>query len=102
MTQHLNPSVRTDQLLDVALRVAAADGLRTLTRDELAHAAGVSPGLISARLGTMDAMRRSVMRAAVTRRCVPVVAEGLAMRDKHAMRADAALRAECAAWVAGA
>lgn len=98
----LSPDIRTEQLLDAALALAAASGLRTMTRDALAEAAGVSPGLISARLGTMDAMRRSVMRAAVTQGCIPVVAEGLALRDKHALRADEALRAACAAWVARA
>ena len=99
MTAPLSPTVRTEQLLDLALRHAAAVGFRSMTRDSLALAAGVSPALISMRLGTMDAMRRSVMRAAVTRRCVAVVAEGLAIRDKHALRADEALREACAAWV---
>jgi hypothetical protein len=48
----------------------------------------------------MDAMRRSVMRAAVARRCVGVVAQGLAVRDKHAGKADKELRALAAAYVA--
>lgn len=97
----LDPTVRTDQLLDAALAVVARDGWAALTRDAVAAAAGVSPGLVSARLGTMDQLRRSVMRRAVTRRVVRVVAEGLARRDPHAARADQTLRDECAAWVSG-
>lgn len=57
---------------------------------------------MSARLGTADAIRRSVMRAAVREGTVAVVAEGLALRDKQAMRASPELRAQCAAWVGGA
>lgn len=102
MTQHQPPDVRTATLLDVALRLAAADGWRALTRDAIARAAGVSTGLVSARLGTMEALRRSVMRAAVTRRVPRVVAEGLAAGHPAALRADASLRELAAAWVRAA
>ena len=96
----MRPADRTDALLTTALQLAARHGYHTLTRESIALAAGVSPALVSARLGTMDAMRRSVMRAAVTRRCVGVVAQGLSVRDKHAMKADKELRALAAAYVA--
>lgn len=102
MTARHPANTRTAELLAVALRLAAADGFRTLTRDAIALAAGVSPGLVSARLGTMDQMRRSVMRQAVTQRCVPVVAQGLAVRDRQALKADEQLRAAAAAWVSQA
>lgn len=100
MTKRHDPATRTCELLAVALKLAARTGWRTLTRDAIAQAADVSPGLVSARLGTMDAMRRSVMRRAVVERCVPVVAEGLVHGDRYARRADDALRAAAAAWVA--
>ena len=101
MTQRQQPIDRTRELLAVALRLAAAQGWRSITRDDIALAAKVSPALVSARLGTMEQMRRSVMRQAVATRCVPVVAQGLAMKDRQAMRADESLRAEAAAWVEG-
>jgi len=100
MAERLDPKDRTRQLLDAALALAARDGWANLTRDGIAVAAGVSFALVTQRLGTMDQIRRSVMRLAVQRRVVAVVAEGLARKDKHAARADEALRAECAAWVA--
>lgn len=96
MNTKLDPKVRTEQLLDVALSLAATEGFGTLTRDGIARAAGVSGGLVTQRLGTMEQMRRSVMRRAVAQRVVRVVAEGLVAGDKHAQRADDALRAECA------
>lgn len=95
----MTPRDRTDALLTTALHLAAAHGYATLTRESIALAAGVSPALVSARLGTMDAMRRSVMRAAVARGCVAVVAQGLAVRDRWALRADDELKARAAAWV---
>jgi AcrR family transcriptional regulator len=97
MTNRLSPSIRTDQLLDAALALATTHGWASLTRDAIAAAADVSGGLVTQRLGTMDQIRRSVMRRAVQRRVVRVVAEGLVARDPRAGKADDALRAECAA-----
>ena len=99
MTKHIPTAARTSALLDVAVQQAQRHGWRALTRDQVAEAAGVSTGLVSARLGTMDALRRSVMRAAVQRRIVPIVAEGLLARDKHAGRADEELRLAVANWL---
>ena len=59
-----DPKIRTEQLLDVALKLAGAEGWRSITHDSIASAAGVSRGLVIARLGTMEQVRRSVMRAA--------------------------------------
>lgn len=100
MTNRLTPQARTDELLNIALKLASADGWRTLTHAAIARAAGVSNGLVIARLGTMEQVRRSVMRAAVRERCVPVVAEGLCMGSPHARKADPDLKAAAAAWVA--
>lgn len=95
----LDPTVRTEQLLEVALAQATVHGWRGITHDLIATAAGVSRGLVVARLGTMEQIRRSVMRAAVRERCARVVAEGLAAGDKHARKADPALRELAAAYV---
>lgn len=92
MTKRLPPIARTAELLRVAVEVASTKGWRAMTRDCIAVAAGVSPALVSARLGTMDTMRRSVMRAAVRDRVLPVVAEGLAAGDPHARKAPEDLK----------
>lgn len=100
MTNRLSPEKRAADLLHVAVQVAEAHGLGGLTREAIALHAGVSPALVTARLGTMAELRRSVMRQAVRLRCVAVVAEGLARRDPHALKADADLKELCGAWVA--
>jgi AcrR family transcriptional regulator len=102
MTKHLDPAVRTAELIVVALRVAGATGWRTLTHAAVAQAAGVSQGLVVARLGTKAEMLRSVMRAAVRDGVVPVVAEGLAAGDTHARRADRELKKRVAKWMGAA
>ncbi len=84
---------RREAIMTAALTVATKVGYMTMTRDQIAAEADCSPGLVSAYLGTMPAMRRAVMRAAVARKVLPVVAQGLAMRDKHAMGAPEGVRA---------
>ena len=91
----MNPKQRTRELLAVALDMAVTNGWASLTHAGVAAQSGASKGLVVARLGTMAEMRRSVMRAAVAQRVVSVVAEGLAAGDRHARRADEALRVAC-------
>lgn len=98
----MNIKDRTESLIATAVRLAAERGWRTLTHSDVAQAAGVSQGLVVARLGTKTEMLRSVMRAAVRDGVVAVVAEGLAVGDKHARRADSALRDRAAQHVRAA
>lgn len=102
MTTRLDIKDRTNELLDVALDLAARTGWRSLTHTSVAQAAGVSPALVVLRLGTKTELLRAVMRRAVNRGVVPVVAEGLAVGDKHACRAGEALRALAAEHVRSA
>lgn len=91
---------RHDTILAAALRLAVVTGYTKVTRDDIALAAGCSPALVSEIFGTMPATRRSLMRAAVAGRVLPVIAQGLALRDPHALRAPAELRALAAASIA--
>lgn len=101
--KRLSPHVRAVELTAVALQLAKTHGLGKLTRDQIAIEAGVAPGLVSLRLGTMPQMRRSIMRAAVAGEVLEVVAEGLAQRppDQHALAAPESVRRAAAALMAG-
>jgi AcrR family transcriptional regulator len=88
----LPPKDRTKILLDVATKLAAEHGWLGVTRQQIAHAADVSPALVSARLGTMENLRRSVMRHAIATEALPIIAEGLVARDRLALKAPQALR----------
>lgn len=94
--RRMGKRARHDDILDATLRVAALVGYNRMTRDDIALAAGCSPALVSEALGTMPALRRSCMRQAVAREVLPVIAQGLALRDPHALRAPEELRVRAA------
>lgn len=96
----MNIKDRTKELTASALQLAERVGWSNLTRDAIATEAGVSGALVTFRLGTMTEAKRKVMRAAVAARSLRVVAEGLAVGDRHARKAPDDLKAEAAAWIA--
>ena len=88
-----NPELRKTQILAVAVDVARKVGCHGVTRDEVAHRAGVSMGLVSKYFGTMNQLRRAIMRAAIKQEIPEIVAKGLANGDPHARKAPAELKA---------
>lgn len=90
---------RTASLLSAALKLSERDGWHSLTHASIAAAADCSPSLVKVRLGTIESIRRAVMRVAVKQRMPRTVAEGLLAGDRVARKADRDLRAECSALV---
>jgi AcrR family transcriptional regulator len=90
--QKLQARERLTQILAAALTLSVRSGYTRITREAIANAAGVSPGLVTHHMGTMEQLRRDVMREAVRVQCLPVIAQGLVMRDRHALRASAFLQ----------
>lgn len=88
----LEPKARTRQLTEAALALAEAHGYRQVTRDQIAARAGVSPALVSLHLGTMESVRRAIIRAAIHAGNARVVAQGLAANDPHAREAPDELK----------
>ena len=91
--------MKTDKntLLALGAELATGIGYANVTRQKLADAAGVSMGVVNYHFGTMAQFRRDLMRYAVRTECLPVIAQGLVVRDSHALKApqdviDAALR----------
>ena len=101
MAQRLTPTARKAEILDAALVVAARSGYDRMTRDDIAAQAKTSCGLVSHHLGTMPQLRRAVMRAAVTRGVLAVVARGLAVKDPQALKAPDTIKRQAAALLAG-
>lgn len=88
MTQKkLEARERLSQILAAALKAAAKHGYQRITREAIARAAGVSEALVTHYMGTMPELRRAVMREAIRTECLPVVAQGVASRDRHALKA---------------
>jgi AcrR family transcriptional regulator len=88
----LEARARAAQILAAALDVAERHGYTRLTREQVAARIGIAPSLVPHYMGTMAAFRRRIMREAVRVECLAVVAQGLAVRDPHAMAAPADLR----------
>lgn len=98
--KRLLPADREAEILEVALRLAAANGYARVTREEIATAAGCSSGLVSRYLGTMTQCRRVLMRKAVEREIVKIIVQGLADGNPHAKKAPQELRARAAQLLA--
>ena len=75
--KRLKPEVRRDQILAVAIDVATKQGYNNVTRERIAEQAGISTGLVNRVFNTMAQLRRAVMRAAIHRELLPIVAAGL-------------------------
>lgn len=83
---------RIAQILAAALAIAPRKGYARITREEIAERAKVPPSLITYHFGTMPELRRDIMREAVRVECLPVIAQGLAAKDRHAMKAPEEIR----------
>jgi AcrR family transcriptional regulator len=95
-------AVRRDAILDAAIAEANAVGLGKMRRDGVATRASVSAALVSHYFNTQCQLRRAVVRAAVQRRELRIIAQALADGDAAARAADPALKAEALATLAGA
>ena len=96
----MNSEARTESLLDAAVKLAQKVGWDNLTRDGIATAAGVSFALVTLRLGQKNELMRNVMRRAIKRQSLPVIAQGLSRKDKTAAKASPDLKQRAAAWLA--
>lgn len=87
-------ALRKEHILAVAVDQAITTGYTKITRDGIAEAAGVSFGLVTKYFGTMNQLKRDVMRSAIKQGIVQIVAQGLANGDERARKAPAALKQE--------
>jgi len=88
----LEARARIAQILAAALELAPSRGYASLTREDIAARAQVPPSLITYHFGTMPDLRRQIMREALRVECLPVIAQGLACRDRRALKAPEELR----------
>lgn len=97
-TKRLTPKERTAQILAAAITLAEKpQGFQSLTRENVATAAGCTPGLITRYYGTAKQLRRAVMRAAVKAENVQIIAQGIGVGDAHALKAPDHLKNKAAA-----
>jgi AcrR family transcriptional regulator len=97
MTANLSGRTRKQQILDVALDQAERVGYQNITRAGIARALQVSPALVNTYFGTVGDLKRDVMKAAIRDERLPIIAQGIVLKDRHAMKAPDALRARALA-----
>lgn len=91
---------RKAELLNAAVRLAERVGFANLRRDAIAAEAGVSFALVTARLGTMANVKRSVMREAIRQEKLGIIGQGLALSDSTARKAPDDLKDRAVQWIA--
>ena len=98
--KHVPAALSKKHIIAAALVESEQCGHYKFTRRGVAERAGVSESLIQYYFGTMQKLRRSVMRAAVDQKILPVVAMGLVMKDPHAVKAPDEVKQAAAAHIA--
>lgn len=86
------PEVRKESIVDVALRLAAETHYTQVQRKQIADELGVTPPALTYHFGTMQQLRCAIMRAAIAKEDLVVIAQGLVAKDEHAKKAPEALR----------
>ena len=84
--------MRRDAILRAAVELSRKKGYMSVTRSDIAEAAGVSPALVTLYAKTIPQLRRDIMRYAVQNGVLEVIAQGLAARDGHAQKASVELQ----------
>lgn len=96
----MTPANRTAAVLDSAIKAAEQ---HTFAGMRLAHVAALSEcsnATVLTYYSTMTKLRRAVMRAAISRRLLPLIAQGIAIGDPTALKvSDDLRRAACASLV---
>lgn len=74
-------------ILQVALELAKEKGYQNVRRDQIASELRVSPGLIGHYYGTMNQLKRAIIRHAATNGVIEVLTQGVVAGDRHAITA---------------
>lgn len=83
----LEARARAAQILAVAVQLAEWFGYTKVTREQVAKRLDIAPSLVPHYMGSVAEMRRKIMREAIRVENLPVIAQGLAVRDSTACRA---------------
>lgn len=88
-------------ILLAAVRLARTQGLRGLTRLEVAKAAGAATGTVNYHFESMDALRGAVIDHAVEHEIIEVLVQARAERDPRLGRLSQELKDRVANHIAG-
>ena len=95
----MKPEARREHILGVAMDIAIKQGYDAVTRERIAEQGGISTGLVSKVFNTMNQLHRAVMRAAIYRGELSIVAHGIAHGCRIAHGADDDLKRKAMDWM---
>lgn len=87
-----DPQVRAAEIMAAAIKLAEVQSYKTVSRGQVAEAAGCAASLVSYYFGAVPAMRQAIMRAAIEAENAEIVMQGLAVKDGLALGAPKSLR----------
>lgn len=83
------PIDRRYEILMAAIAIAEVPGgFSTITRESVATKVGCADSLVSRYFGTMPTFKRDIMRAAVAKDNLSIIAQGLALSNPYAQKAS--------------
>lgn len=93
--RRVQKELRIDHILTHATKLAQRRNYESITREEIAEAAQISPSVVSFHFGSMKHLRNEILRKAVAEENLGVVIQGLA--NNHPVALKAPLRIKKAA-----
>jgi AcrR family transcriptional regulator len=81
MRERKEPAERKQELLEVAIHLAKEVGYSHITRNEVARRAGVAYGLVTLYFKTIENLKRLVVKEAIKREIVQILAQALARKE---------------------
>ena len=87
-----NPETRRASILEAAITVAKRDGYNRVTRDIVAEEASISSPLVATYFPRMHDLRMAIMLEAISKEIVEIIAEGLIIKDRNALKINEELR----------
>lgn len=94
----LEPKTRKQQILTAALKLAATQGYRCITKRGVADSAGIAHGLVGHYWLTMNDLQDDVLREAIRLRRIPVILQGLGVGDPIALAAPEEVKESAALY----
>ncbi len=86
--------IKKIDLLEVAIKLAEAEGYSNVKRDEIARVAGVAMGTVNYHLGTMSKIKKSIVKHAIKTENLTIMAQAIIAKDPMSSKISDDLRSQ--------
>lgn len=88
----LVPKVRKEQILNATIELAISIGYKNITRLAIANSLNINESLVSHYFGTMKELKTKILRVAIRKEILSIIAQGIVAEDPLALKAPEALK----------